>query len=109
MRNIEVFDPLGLRSNQELFKKYLPFDSININDFNVQELNSNTCAHFCIYFLCMRFFNGKIAKSIMMFSICDMFVLISEDLDFKFFMETFFDIEDTKKNEETVRKFVSSI
>ena len=57
----------------------------------------------------MRFFNGKIAKSIMMFSICDMFVLISEDLDFKFFMETFFDIEDTKKNEETVRKFVSSI
>ena len=39
----------------------------------------------------------------------DMFVLISEDLDFKFFIETFFDIEDTKKNEETVKKFVSSI
>ena len=109
MKNIEVFDPLGLRSNQELFKKYLPFDSIDINDYNVQELTSNTCAHFCIYFLCMRFFNGKKAKTRIMSSFYDMFVLISEDLDFKFFMETFFDIENTKKNEEIVRKFVSTI
>ena len=88
-RTIEIFDPLGLRNNKALFKKYLPYESIDINDFSVQDSSSSSCALFCVYFICMRFFN--------------------EDLSFDFFMHSFFDEDDKSKNEEIVKEFVASI
>ena len=89
VKNIEVFDPLGLRTNKKLFEKYLPFKSIDINDYNVQDMKSSTCGQFCIYFICMRFFN--------------------EDLNFEFFMQMFFQEDNVQKNEEVVAQFVNSI
>lgn len=64
MRNIEIFDALGLRNNQEKWKKYLRFEGIEINDFPVQLETSNTCASFVIYYICNRFYNGKFVTSI---------------------------------------------
>ena len=56
--NIEVFDPLGLRRNKKLFNRFLPFKSIDINNFAVQESSSSSCSEFCIFYICNRFYNG---------------------------------------------------
>ena len=39
--NIEVFDSLGLRTNQKLYKKHMKFDGIKINDFPIQKQDTN--------------------------------------------------------------------
>ena len=35
--------------------------------------------------------------------------MFSEDMDFEFFMDTFFDAEDCEQNEAIVEEFVSSL
>ena len=57
--NIEVFDSLGLRRNRRIFNRYSPYKAIDINDFAVQDGNSNTCALFCIFYIINRFYNGN--------------------------------------------------
>ena len=61
---LEVFDSLGLRNNEKLFKKFVKFEGMEINQYPVQESTSLTCAQFVIYYICNRFYNGKYFISI---------------------------------------------
>ena len=58
VEKIEIFDSLGLRQNKNLYKKYLPFSSVTINDFAVQDKQSTSCSLFAIYYIINRFYNG---------------------------------------------------
>ena len=59
-KDYEVFEPLGLRSNKSLLEKYFPFKSVEINDYPVQKTDSTSCGKFCIFYICNRYYNGKL-------------------------------------------------
>ena len=44
-----------------------------------------------------------------MFDFSDIINFISEDMDYKFFLESFFNANDLQENEKIVKEFVNSI
>ena len=109
MKEIEIFEPLGLRKNTGLYKKYLPFKEIDINDFPLQSPESSSCASFCIYYIVNRFYNGKLKNEVYMSIIIGINkYLFSVDMDYSTFIETFFNEQEPEKNECIVKEFLKS-
>lgn len=85
----EVFDSLGVSSDKlSRFENLKTIQPLFYNTSRLQDLNSKTCGHFCIFYITNRFYNN--------------------DLSYDEFMNLFFE-ESEKTNEKRVRKFIRKV
>ena len=74
LKTIELFDPLGLtkKTIDEWSLEFKPKAEIEFNTNPIQELTSNSCGYFCLYYAIHRIWNSDIT----------MRQILSEDFSF---------------------------